>query len=313
MKNNCLYLLKILVSGILLYLIISKMDWQQLTYSLKHANLFYITMGLLFGLGFNIIKFVKWHTLIKSGNNKHSYWDGAKSYMIGNALGLVTPMRAGDIGRALYFLPADRPRIIGLTIMDRLVDLIAVLVLSIGGSFILINSGFGVLVIILSTFSLFIVYGGDSICKKLLAIMPDTNATEKVGKCLRSLSDLDFKEITVALFLAFLAFILIIFEFYCLVTAFEDIALPSIYLVTPLITLSTILPISLMGLGVREGLSIYFLAIFGVSAPAALSAAFLFFLINNVSISIIGVLYLGKVEVTARKVSIYKSPACPKH
>ena len=59
-----------------------------------------------------------------------------------------------------------------------------------------------------------------------------------------------------------------------------------------------------MGLGVREGLSIYFLAIFGVSAPAALSAAFLFFLINNVSISIIGVLYLGKVEMSPRDIAL---------
>jgi hypothetical protein len=43
---------------------------------------------------------------------------------------------------------------------------------------------------------------------------------------------------------------------------------------------------------------------YGVSAAAALSAAFLFFLINNVSISLIGIVYLFNVEISAREAGI---------
>jgi uncharacterized membrane protein YbhN (UPF0104 family) len=56
-----------------------------------------------------------------------------------------------------------------------------------------------------------------------------------------------------------------------------------------------------MGLGVREGISIVLLENFGISAPAAVSAAFLLFVINNASISAIGIIFLTKVKIKEPK------------
>lgn len=308
MKNRLLFLLKIIVSGVLLYLIILKIDWNQLSVSLKQGNLFYLGLGVVFGIIFNMVKFMKWYYLINTKSNTYSYWDGAKSYMVGNALGLVTPMRVGDLGRALYFPPKDRPRIMGLTIVDRLIDLAIVFILAIGGSFILINKGFGILIVLLAISSLLMLYSPSVMCRGFRKIIPNGYIKEKLSKLLDVFEILNFKIMTRALILAFIAFFSIIFEFHYLVSAFEDLTLLAIFLITPLITLSTVIPVSIMGLGVREGLSILLFSMFNISAATALSAAFLFFIINNVSISIIGIIYLSKIEVTAKKVSIYTSP-----
>ena len=300
MKKKLLFIIKLLVSSGLLYFIAMKIDWGQLAVCLKHGNLFSLSLAAAFGILFNLIKFKKWHFLIKPGKQDHSYWDGAKSYMIGNALGMVTPMRAGDLGRSLYYPSDDRIKIMGLTIVDRMIDLSIVFALSIAGSFILINKGFGLLVICLFLLSLLLLYSPYAIQKTFKIIFSNEIIINKVSQLSHIFEMVNFKVISVSLFLSFLAFVTIIFEFYCLVAAFEDVHLLSIFFVAPLITLSSVIPISLMGFGVREGISILLLSHYHISSATALSAAFLFFVINNFSISIIGVFFLSRVEIKSK-------------
>ena len=133
MKGKLQTILKIVVSGILLYFIFKQIEWTQVVNSVKSGSPIQLIIGVLLGCGFNIVKFIKWHYLIKTEGHDYSFVDGVKSYVIGNCLGMVTPMRAGDLGRALYFNNNERPRIMGLTIIDRFIELVAVLILSIAG------------------------------------------------------------------------------------------------------------------------------------------------------------------------------------
>ena len=59
----------------------------------------------------------------------------------------------------------------------------------------------------------------------------------------------------------------------------------------PLISFLLVLPISLSGLGVREGGYVYLFAQAGVSAPLALAMSLLFYALNVASGLIGGVLY----------------------
>ncbi len=304
MKNSLSLILKVLVSGVLLYLIIIKIDWNQLLDSIKKVNLYYLTISLFFGIIFNMIKFLKWRNLIKTINSSHSYWDGAKSYMIGNSMGLVTPMRAGDLGRALYFPTGERTTIMGLTIIDRLIDLVIVLILSIMGSFVLIKNGLGLLVVFLAISGILILYNPKFLYEISIKIIPDNYVGKKLSKLIDTLKFLDIQNITTALILSFFAFLVTIIQFYCLVSAFENISFISVCLTTPLITLSAVLPVSIMGLGVREGTSILLFSIFGVSAATAGTAAFLCFVTNNVSISIIGIVFLSKIKMMSKKTGL---------
>lgn len=297
MKKRSLFILKIAVSAILIYLITSKIDWNQLIISFGQGDYVYLSIGVLVGFVFNCVKFAKWHYLINAGIHTYSFWDGAKSYMFGNALGLVTPLRAGDLGRALYFPKNDRTRILGLTIIDRAMDVVAILMLSIGGSFTLIKREFGLLVLLSCALSILVLYSPGIFQSLLNRTIKAGKIIEKVNKLIGILKILDTRTITTCLIMSVIAFIITIIEFYYVISAFEEITLSSTALVTPLITLSVLVPITFMGLGVREGLSIMLFSMFGISSGTALSAAFLCFAINNVSISLIGAGYLSKIEL----------------
>jgi len=297
LKNYLITILKILVSGVLLYLISKEIDWSQLIVSIKQGRFVYLFIGIITGCGFNVVKFIKWHYLIRTGNHNYSFSDGVKSYMIGNCLGLITPMRAGDLGRALYFHVDDRPRITGLTVMDRFTELVAVLALSIGGCFVLLNKVLGMIVVSLAFFGILSLYAAGFLHGTVRRIIPDGRIGQKIMKLSEMLRLPDKTSVSVVLILSFAAFVLCILQFYFLISAFEKISVLSTFLATPLVTLSSILPVSVMGLGVREGISIVLLAKFSISAATSVSAAFLFFLINNFSISSIGIYYLSKVKI----------------
>ncbi len=301
MRSKLFFILKISVSILLLYLIFSKIDLDQLSSCLEQGNIFFLGVSIMIGVVFNLIKFMKWHYLIKIGNPRLSYFDATKSYMIGNSLGLVTPMRAGELGRALYFKKEMRPGIMGLTVADRFAELSVIFFLAIGGSFVLIGNLFGSLVVFLFILSLLLIYSPNITRKKISFNFPDNIFLKKISKLINAITTLTLKQTSLILSLSFLAFILIIIEFYYLVSAFENVNLTTIYLIAPLITISTVLPISIMGLGVREGLSVFLLAKYGISPPTALSAAFLLFVINNLTIGLIGIVYLSKTDIDISK------------
>jgi len=301
LKQSLLFSIKIIISGVLLYLISLEIDWNQLTVSFKQADLLNFSLGVLFGVLFNTIKFLKWKTLINNGGCSWSYWDSAKSYMVGNALGIVTPMRAGDLGRAFYFPSSDRAQIIGLTVIDRIMDLAAVLVLCIGGSFLLINKVFGLLILGIGVIILVLLFSPPFFSKIFAKFETDRTIFHKLIGMISILKDLRISAITISLFLSFLAFILIIFQFYYIVSSFESSSFLAVYLATPLITLSSLVPVTFLGLGVREGISVYLFSMLGITAATGFSTAFLGFIINNISISLLGVFFLLRLKIIPTK------------
>ena len=297
MKKYLQFIIKGLVSGILLFFICLKIDWNQFVTSFLKGNYLCIVFAMMIGVLFNIVKFTKWYFLINLEKKGYSFWDSAKSYMLGNCLGIVTPMRAGDLSRALYFPPGARTEIMSLTVIDRLMELAVVFLLAITGSFILINKAFGLLMMLMALIIFFVLLKPSFSILFLQKLPVGRFISNKLKIILDLYDSLDHKTLAGCLVLSFFAFILVIFEFYVLVIAFEDISMTAIFLIAPLITISNIIPISIMGLGVREGLSIILLANYGVSEATGLSAAFLLFLINNISISLIGIIFLSRVKI----------------
>lgn len=296
MKKYILLLIKISVSAIILYLILQKVDTQTLKESLRHGKPIPFIIGVLIGILFNIVKFFKWHILIKADNEQHTYWDGAKSYMIGNALGVVTPMRAGDLGRALYFKAESRPRVIGFTLIDRVSDLIAVILFCVIGAFTLINPLFGVFLLVLGLTSLIIMYHPLKLYNLTSKVTRLGSIGAKMAKAFESLTLINNKIVSISLLLSFTSFFLIIAQFYFVISAFDNISFYSAFLATPLVTLSSLIPITFMGLGVREGFAVYLFSLLGITFAAAFSTAFLCFMINNVSTGLIGIIFLTGIQ-----------------
>jgi uncharacterized protein (TIRG00374 family) len=295
MKKYAILAAKIAVSIVLLYLILKKIDIRTLKDSLGQGRIAPMLAGAAVGVIFNLVKFLKWHCLIQADSSEHSYWDGAKSYMIGNALGVVTPMRAGDLGRALYFEPRSRPRVIGFTMIDRALDLVAVILFCVVGAVILVNPGFGLCLAAIGAASLVMLYNPMWMYRISNKLLHWGRLGKKLVEAAESLTLMNKRLLSISLSLSFLAFFLIIIQFFLVISAFDDISFLSACLATPLVTLSSLVPITFMGLGVREGFAVYLFSMLGISSATAFFTAFLCFFINNVSTGIIGAFFLAGV------------------
>jgi uncharacterized membrane protein YbhN (UPF0104 family) len=71
-----------------------------------------------------------------------------------------------------------------------------------------------------------------------------------------------------------------------------DLGLLGYSVVVPLVSLMTMLPVSISGLGVREGSFVVFMAAYGVAAPAAVALGLSWFVMNLVVGAVGGVVYL---------------------
>lgn len=294
MKRRLIPALKVAVSVALLGVVCWKVDWSQFSMPERNGRTYFLLYGLMGGIAFNLIKFWKWQNLIQGGSGRNSYWDAAKSYMIGNSLGLATPLRVGELGRALYFANSERPRIVSLTVVDRAIELMAVMLLAVAGTFFLVSRSMAVIVLVLSLAGILAMYGMGHFYSLARRMAPAIERWDKLSRFLRMLSSVDGRKISVNLVLSLLAFIAVILQLYFLIAAFDTVTVASVFLAGPLITISSIMPVSFMGLGVREGISAILFANFGVSGSAAVAAAFLLFVINNLLIGLAGFVFLWR-------------------
>ncbi len=94
------------------------------------------------------------------------------------------------------------------------------------------------------------------------------------------------------LFYTLISYTVVIAEFCCLLANYSPISIKTAALTQPVIMLLNILPITVAGLGVREGAAILLLTHFGIAAPAAFASAFLLFLLNTALPGLAGMLLL---------------------
>ena len=89
----------------------------------------------------------------------------------------------------------------------------------------------------------------------------------------------------------------VIVELYFMILAFDSVSLCAVFLSKPMINLSSLIPISIAGLGVREGVGFYLLSRFQVSGHASVSAVFLSFLVNYLLLAVIGVFFMPRTRM----------------
>jgi uncharacterized membrane protein YbhN (UPF0104 family) len=98
--------------------------------------------------------------------------------------------------------------------------------------------------------------------------------------------------------MAFLWFIIILFQYHALVLAFENVSfLHSFWAVSATLFTKVLLPISFGDLGIREGAALYYYSLFDVSHATAFNAALLIFLINFVLPATIGSYFVFKLRL----------------
>lgn len=266
--------LKIGISGILFFLVLKQVELTRIEAAFHKIHWDVFAIAILVGLATVTLQFLKWIILLNQVRPPHLWLDGLRAFLCGTALGLISPGRMGELGRAFFVRSGQRWSIVELTVIDKISAVLGISIMAIVACGIR-QWRLGLIAMSMAALLLSgIIIKWDIVRGIFLRWLKKNRTGEGVSFSIsRAVSGP-----TIAL--AVLMYSAINIQFYFLANSFEPVAITAVLAVQPLIMLINLVPITLAGLGIREGAAVMMLAVYGVSESTAFNAAFLVFFSN---------------------------------
>lgn len=268
--------LKFLISLLLIFFVLSKIDIKQLINVLKEVNIFYLFIAFLF---FNLSKItsaIRLNYYFKEIGIDISFKTNLILYYVGMFYNLFLPGGIGGDGYKAYLLKKHFEKklsvLISALLMDRISGLAALIFLA---SFLFVFSDFSFypLNFISLIFGIFVFLGFYLFCKKF----------NKFSKYLN-------KNMLLALIVQIFQLISAFFIILSLPQSVNIIDFLVLFLISSVVS---VLPITIGGVGIRELTFLYGLGFLHKDPSIGVAFSFLFFFITMLS-SLIGIFFIHK-------------------
>ncbi len=295
-------ILKITVSLILVAVIMMIVGIERLIDNLSRVNGFIAFLALCLCPFIVMLGTEKWRQMIKHEARNIKYRDALISFLGGMALGLVTPARVGELGRIAFIKEGRKAVLAGIAVIDRLVDLEVTLLLAVVGAWYFFGYQGGIVILTITAAGATIIFMPHTyylLIKKIIKVMP---FRQKIEEMMVGAAGVPFTALGACMFLRVLVSLVDLFQFYILINAFVPVSILPVFVVYPVIIIINIVPITFMGIGMREGVAMLTLSKFGVPPEASVSASFLLFCLNTLLPGLIGTLFVSRIELVNRRV-----------
>ena len=286
--------------SILVYLIYL-IDLDKILNSLLHANIIVLLIPISLSFISSLFRSERWKIILNRKGVEISHLTSLKLTFIGTFYGLVTPAKLGEVLKTRYL--DDRVKGLLSTIVDKLYDILILFVLCMVGGFIFANIIENVMLTIFLVGGIIllitILLSHPRIFTYLLNIISPKK--EKI-EGYNILKEFISSNVLVCVVLTIFIYAANLMQGYLVLyslNASTDI-FPTIFLF-PLIMLSTLIPITFSGMGIREGTSILLLSVAGISDTVAFSFSILWWVIGIVVPALVGVLFTLTEEFKIHK------------
>lgn len=281
MKKYHVFLLKVIFTAVLFYIIIQKVNIDQLPGLLKGANYFYfILMCIIWILGLTLSS-IKWNIILNeyriSITNKESF----DLYWISSFFNNFLPSSFGGDSYKLVYLNNNfkqkRSQIISSIILERGFGFLANILFILSFGFIFIkyfiyppNQIIFIIictVLIVLTICLFLIKRGSEI-----KYVSNYKFINKLMNGLNVLLSFNNRRISfISLLISSVFLLLNILSLFFAFKAFNyNVSFSLLLFLVPIIQLSGLIPFSINSLGIREGIGIYLFSFFGVNSEVTL-------------------------------------------
>ncbi len=288
-RPRFVFCLKLLVSIVFLYVVFRSVDLKEMSSLFVSIDLFYFLILLMISAALIVVSCLKWLLLLKAKGVSVSLWYLSRLYMLGFFFNNFLPgMVGGDLARGFFLgrrIQNRRDAYLSV-LMERLTGFLALVFLTV----IIVFSGHPAVrdgrlrlflfAAALMSVGMVIVMFSRFLFSRLLAILPKKFSRFR-DKCNGIHEDLcGFKDSRLILFsviaLSLLYHLLTGLNLYyaCLTLNFK-VSLIDMIIVTPLIIMVSLIPITPNQLGLWEGSFIVFFSLLGIPRSVALSAALL--------------------------------------
>ena len=307
-KSAVIFMVKLLVSVGLLTYFLTQIDVEQFLRTLASADFSYIAVALVIYLLTQVMSAVRWTVLTRPLGIRTPFKDIIAYYFIGMFFNLFAPGTVGGDVSRVYYLAKDQERdrktSLSLTavqatasvVMDRVIGMVALIWVGAAGLLLfpeygippairyltlLLASGFLIAGLLMPLLRRVLPGDGYPLVVKLRLILTSYRQGWRVILQAITLS------LIVHLIQAWLHVIMGL-------ALHVSVPLSFCLIVYPLVGIFAALPISLNGLGLREGGYIFLLALIGIDSEKGIAFGLLLFLIVALDSLIGGILFLVK-------------------
>jgi uncharacterized protein (TIRG00374 family) len=286
--------LKIVVTVLLFSWVLSQVDLESLISSLSNTQLLYFALAIASHAIAFLIFSVRWWYLYKTGDNSSKYRDTFKSYYLGLFFNNFLPTGiGGDVVRILRLrkLGYNTHILISSSLMDRILGLTSILMmgmvaLSITPTFAISTNTklFISATAVLAPLGLMFLFSEhmSRLTEFVSQKLHKGKLTEFSLNVISTLHEYRHKRprVLIALILSIIAQYFIIISYVLVgVSLSIDLSIAIYFIIIPIVFLATSLPISVGGLGVREGVIVSLFTLFNVPTQSAIALSFLYFAI----------------------------------
>jgi len=289
-KKTILFSLKAIISISLLSFLLMSVDWDTVFNNLSNANILLVVVASSLNVIERFELTYKWNLLIRVRKVMVSFGRLFLINSIGTFLGLFLPSSVGtDVVRSYYLVKNNDEKSVSISsvFVDRVLGLFALLIIGVVAVFFAgdiiskFNIKFYVITLLVIAVISFYLFQKDWVVNYLKKIQNLTKH-KKIFEYGIKLHDsiLEYKKYPKTLWLTFFITLLVqvtrVLTYYYIALAFNiDIPLVYFFLFVPLIMIVIMLPISIGGLGLREGAFVGFFTLVGMSMDDAIIISFI--------------------------------------
>ncbi len=265
----------------ILALLLSRQKWQHLSGELYRVNWPLLAAAAGLAVAYWAVRTARWRWVAALEQQRIGWGKALVSMLAGLGVGLITPLRGGEIVRPMFLPKGARLRLAGYVVIEKMFDLSAVLSLCLLGLVYMVFAGA-------------VLAGGGRLSPWLLLLVPPLLAAAlgvplllhyrprrlwaQLSRLLpgkaKELAEtrLQWRQFGIFYGVSMLAEVLSILAVFCCLRAYGHIELIKAVALTPVVMLHNLVPATPAGFGVREGTAVVVFGAFGFSEGMVLAA-----------------------------------------
>lgn len=279
-------------SGLMLYLI-SKLDVKAIYEAFAQINMALLSLSLPFIALMYLIKARKWQALLDCINVQIPIRKSLEIILIGTFYGAVTPGRAGEVSRAFY-LDAEKSRSIPTVIMDRVIDVICLLTLSVLSTALFFKDRnliyLMILVVLLFISGIIITMNERTVSFAFKSFSQGKEYTENYMKTIREITG-NKKVLFFTFSLTFGYYILNLIVYWIVIKSLSPALNNILTFSLPIIVILGNFPISISGFGVREFASVTIFRMLNENSAYGFTCPVVLYILTSLSPALLGFLF----------------------
>jgi glycosyltransferase 2 family protein len=300
LKSHLFRWVKIALTILVLCLLLAKVKPETILDAFAKIEIDWLMLAVLLGVAMVLLRWLKWHLLVRSGLGGAEGSQTLASLLGGMAIAIVTPARVGELSRVAFLKNGARIEASGLVLVDRFIDLSVVLIFASVGIYLMLGNGELLLMLLPPAIILLLliaIFKLDLFLRLGSSFIPVKRLREMVASASLGLGRLSNSVLAINLGLTFLMTALDLISLYVLVRSLGATNFKAVAFAYPLIMLTNLAPITISGLGIRETTSVMlFTKFFAIPSAIAFNATFLSYLLNSLTPALLGIYFFRRLN-----------------